>query len=152
MSSKKPGTPQLAQNRKARHEYELLDFFEAGLALLGPEVKSIRNGLASFHDAYVSFRQGEAFVLGLRIAPYVNAGYARPNPDREIKLLLHASEIRLLSAKVEQKGLTVVPLNLHLHHGRIKMELALARGRKLHDQRQALREAAEQRDMQREKF
>ena len=150
MKNGKKGPVHLARNKRAAHYYDLLDFYEAGLVLTGPEVKSIRAGLASFHDAYVFFRQGEAFVQGLRIAPYANAGYARQEPDRELKLLLHAAEIRSLSAKVEQKGLTVVPLNLHVKNGRIKMDLALARGKKMHDQRQDLKDAAERRDMQRE--
>ncbi|MDR2503387.1 MAG: SsrA-binding protein SmpB [Deltaproteobacteria bacterium] len=148
--AEKHAPTQLAQNKKARHYYELLDFVEAGLILTGPEVKSIRAGLASFHDAYVFFRQGEAYARGLRISPYANAGYAAQDPDRERKLLLHAAEIRSLSAKVEQKGLSIIPVNLHLRRGHIKMELALARGKKMHDQRLSLKEAAELRDMQRE--
>ncbi len=147
----KPTSPaQIATNKKARHYYELLEFVEAGIALTGPEIKSIRAGLISFHDAYVVFRKGEAFLQGVHIAPYVNAGYAPQEPDRERKLLLHAREIEVLAAKVEQKGLTVVPVNLHFSKGRVKVELALARGKKMHDQRQDLKNAAEQRDLQRE--
>lgn len=147
---KKPSPGLIAQNKKARHYYELIDFYEAGIVLSGSEVKSIRAGHVSFHDAYVNFRNNEAFLVGVRIAPYANAGYARHEPDREKKLLLHASEIEVLASRVNQKGFTVVPVNLHLKRGNIKVELATARGKKLHDQRDDLKAAAEQRDLQRE--
>jgi SsrA-binding protein len=149
---KKEPAPSLAHNKKARHYYELLEFAEAGLMLTGSEVKSIRAGKVSFNDAYVAFRQGEAFLLGLHIAPYANAGYAQHQPERERKLLLHAREIEVLSAKVEQKGLALIPVNLHFSRGRIKVELAVGRGKKLHDQRQDLKDAAERRDLERELF
>ncbi|MDR2050676.1 MAG: SsrA-binding protein SmpB [Deltaproteobacteria bacterium] len=147
---KKSSPAQIARNKKAGYHYELLDFVEAGLVLTGPEVKSVRTGQVGFHDAYVIFRQGEAFLQGLHIAPYANAGYVVSEPDRERKLLLHAREIRILAAKVEQKGLTVLPLDLHFSKGRIKTGLALGRGKKMHDQRRDLKEAAEQRDLERE--
>ena len=151
MSTKKKSSPGLiAQNKKARHYYELLDFLEAGLVLTGSEVKSIRAGHVSFHDAYVIFRRGEAFLSGMRIAPYANAGYAPHDPDREKKLLLHNREIAVLASRVEQKGMTVVPVNLHFKAGNIKVELAVGKGKKLHDQRDDLKAAAEQRDLQRE--
>ncbi|GHV53364.1 SsrA-binding protein [Deltaproteobacteria bacterium] len=151
MSNKKTAHPSvIAQNKKARHYFELMEFFEAGLVLYGSEVKSIRAGHVSFHDAYVNFKQGEAFLVGMRIAPYANAGYAVHDTDRDKKLLLHAREIILLAAKVEQKGLSVVPVNLHFKAGKIKAELALGRGKKLHDQRDALKSAAEERDARRE--
>ena len=148
--NKKKSPALIAQNKKARHYYELLEFFEAGLVLIGSEVKSIRAGHVSFHDAYVIFSAGEAYLTGLRIAPYANAGYAGHAPDRDKKLLLHAREITLLASRVEQKGLTVVPLNLHFKSGRIKIELAVARGKKFHDQRDALKQQAERRDLARE--
>lgn len=149
--SKKTKSPSfLAENRKARQYYELLEFFEAGLVLSGPEVKSIRQGRVSFTDSYIDFKNNEAFVMNMHISPYDNAGYAVQNPDREKKLLLHAQEIKLLRAKVEQKGLTVVPLKMYLKHGKIKLEIALARGRKLHDQRDELKRRAENRDLERE--
>lgn len=140
----------LAENRKARQYYELLDFFEAGLVLTGPEVKSIRQGRVSFTDSYIDFKNGEAFVMSMHISPYDNAGYMVQNPDRERKLLLHHQEIKQLAAKVEQKGLTVVPLKMYLKHGRVKLEIALARGRKFHDQREELKRRAESRDVERE--
>lgn len=151
MSTKKKPSPGLiAQNKKARHYYELLEFYEAGLVLGGSEVKSIRAGHVSFHDAYVTFRHGEAYLVGMRIAPYANAGYAGHEPDREKKLLLHSREIDILASRVEQKGMTVVPVNLHFKAGKIKVELAVGRGKKLHNQRDDLKAAAEARDLQRE--
>lgn len=140
----------LAENRKARQYYELMDFFEAGLVLTGPEVKSIRQGRVSFTDSYIDFKNGEAYVINMHISPYDNAGYAVQNPGRDKKLLLHYQEIKQLMAKVEQKGLTVVPLKMYLKHGKVKLEIALARGRKFHDQREELKRRAESRDMERE--
>lgn len=148
---KKTNSPSLlAENRKARQYYELLDFFEAGLVLTGPEVKSIRQGRVSFTDSYIDFKNGEAYVMSMHISPYDNAGYIVQNPDRARKLLLHHQEIKQLTAKVEQKGLTVVPLKMYLKHGKIKLEIALARGRKFHDQREELKRRAENRDVERE--
>lgn len=140
----------IARNKKAGHHYELLEFIEAGISLAGSEVKSVRAGHVSFHDAYVIFRNGEAFLVGVRIAPYTHAGYAGHEPDRERRLLLHQREIQALAGKVDQKGLTVVPVNLHLKAGRIKVDLALARGKKVHDQRDDLKQRAERRDLERE--
>ena len=140
----------IALNRKARHLYELDDYKEAGISLTGPEVKSLRAGQVSFLDSYVDFSHGEAFLRGLHIAPYANAGYVVQEPDRPRKLLLHAREIHNLTAKVEQKGLTVVPVRLYFKHGRVKVEIALGRGRKLHDNRDALKRRAEERDVARE--
>ena len=140
MSAKKSGGPLIGDNRKARHIYEYLETIEAGISLTGPEVKSLRAGQVNFTDSYVEFRRGEAWLIGLHIAPYTNAGYVEQ----------HAEEIASFAAKVEQKGLTVVPSKLYLKHGKIKVELALGRGRKLHDHRVELKRRAETRDMQRE--
>ena len=140
----------IADNRKARQYYEFLDFYEAGLVLTGPEVKSLRAGQVSFGDSFVEFRKGEAWLVSLHITPYAQAGYAPQDPDRDRKLLLHSREISLLAAKVEQKGLTVTPTKLYLKQGKIKIEIALARGRKLHDQREELKRRAEARDLERE--
>ena len=150
MSAKKSGGAQIGDNRKARHLYEYLETLEAGIVLTGPEVKSLRAGQVSFSDSYVEFRDGEAWLLGLHIAPYSNAGYVEQNADRPRKLLLHAQEIRNWAAKVEQKGLTVIPARLYFHNGKIKVELALGRGRKLYDHRVELKKRAEHRDVQRE--
>ena len=140
----------IAENRKARQYYEFLEFFEAGISLTGPEVKSMRSGHVSFGDSFVEFREGEAFLTGLHIAPYDRGGYARQEPERDRKLLLHGVEIARLAARVEQKGLTVVPVKFYLKHGRIKLEIALARGRKIYDRSEELKRRAEQRDMERE--
>ncbi len=149
MSSKKGGAL-ISDNRKARHYYELLDFFEAGIVLTGPEVKSLRAGRVNFLDSYVDFRQGEAWLVGTHIAPYSNAGYVQQVPDRARKLLLHAAEINMLTARKEQKGLSVVPVKMYFKNGRVKLEIALGRGRKLHDQREELKRRAEARDASRE--
>lgn len=140
----------IASNKKARHLYEILDTLEAGLVLTGTEVKSLRQGQVAFRDAYVEFKNQEAWLKGLYIAPYQNSGYARHDPDGERKLLLHAWQIHAWSSKVDQKGLTVVPLKLYFSKGRVKVEIALVRGKKLYDQRESLKRAAEQRDAARE--
>ncbi len=147
---KKKSPSSIALNKKARHLYELSDFLEAGISLTGPEVKSLRAGRVNFMDSYVDFRQGEAFLLGLHIAPYENAGYVAQNPVRERKLLLHGREINTLAAKVEQQGLTVVPVKLYFKFGKVKVEIAVGRGKKLHDHRETLKRRAEERDMERD--
>ena len=140
----------IAQNKKARHYFELLEFVEAGIVLTGSEMKSIRLGAVNFRDSYVSFRVGEAFLIGLHIAPYANAGYSQHDPDRDRKLLLHAKEIGRLALQIEQKGLSLVPVNMHFTRGKVKVELAVGRGKKMHDHRETLKQAAALRDAQRE--
>jgi SsrA-binding protein len=140
----------IARNKKARHYYDLLDRIEAGIMLTGSEMKSVRAGAVNFRDAYVTFRNGEAFLVGLHIAPYANAGYARHDPDRERKLLMHRRELTGLADKVQQKGLSLLPLDMHFRNGKVKVELALGRGKKLRDQRQDLKQAAAMRDAERE--
>ena len=142
-------TPRI-ETRKARQYYEFLEFFEAGLVLTGPEVKSIRAGQVSFGDSFVECKDGEAFVVGMRIAPYERGGYVLQEPDRSKKLLLHSREIHHLATRIEQKGLTVVPVKMYFKQGKVKLEIALARGRKLHDQREELKRRAEARDVERE--
>ncbi|MBQ7456872.1 MAG: SsrA-binding protein SmpB [Desulfovibrio sp.] len=148
--AKKTKSSESIVNKKARFLYELSDFLEAGLVLTGPEVKSIRAHKVNFVDSYVEFRMGEAWLVSLHIAPYENAGYVVQNPDRPRKLLLHASEIARLAGAVEKKGLTVVPVRIYCVHGRMKVEIALGRGKKLHDQRETLKKRAEARDLARE--
>ena len=150
MNNKKTPGGQIAQNKKARHYYDLLEFVEAGIMLTGSEMKSIRQGAVNFRDSYVTFRGEEAFLIGLHIAPYNNAGYAQHDPDRDRKLLMHKREILNLADKVQQKGLTLVPVNMHFSNGKVKVELALGKGKKLHDQRNDLKNAAEMRDAERE--
>lgn len=150
MSKKKPSPSTIAVNRKARHLYELSDFMEAGISLTGPEVKSVRAGKVNFIDSYVDFRNGQALLLSLHIAPYANAGYAPQDPDRPRVLLLHKGEINRLAAQTAQKGLTVVPVKLYFSRGKIKVEIALGRGKKLFDHRESLKRRAAERDTARE--
>lgn len=148
--SQKTSPSTVALNKKARHLYELSEFTEAGIMLTGPEVKSIRAGKVNFIDSYVDFRQGEAWLVSLHIAPYANAGYAPQEPDRARKLLLHEKEISKFSGMVAQQGLTVVPVRLYFKRGKVKVEIALGKGKKLHDHRETLKRRAEERDMARE--
>lgn len=147
--SKKQAPSSIAVNKKARHLYELSDFLEAGIELSGPEVKSIRAGKVNFIDSYVDFRGNEAWLHSLHIAPYANAGYTPQDPDRSRRLLLHAREISRLASLREQKGFSVVPVRLYFKNRRIKVEIALGKGKKLHDHRETLKRRAEERDMAR---
>lgn len=144
--AKAPKPGQIAVNKKARHLYELSDFLEAGISLTGPEMKSIRMGRVNFQDAYVDFRRGEAWLVAMHIAPYDNAGYVVQDPDRDRRLLMHAREIDRYAAAVAQKGLTAVPTKMYFHHGRVKVEIALGRGKKLFDKRESLKKRAIERD------
>ncbi|HEU4787200.1 MAG TPA: SsrA-binding protein SmpB [Gemmatimonadaceae bacterium] len=130
----------IARNRRARHDYLILETFEAGLVLTGTEVKSLREGKANISDAYGIVRDGEAFLLNLHIAPYEHRGYANHEPDRTRKLLLHRKEIRRLIGAVERQGLTLIPLELYFKNGVAKVAMALGKGKKLHDKRDAERE------------
>jgi SsrA-binding protein len=130
----------VARNRKARHEYEILETFEAGMALKGPEVKSLRDGRASFQDSYATVERGEVWLYSLHVSPYEQANRFNEDPLRVRKLLLNRHEIRRLVGKVEEKGLTLVPLEIYFLRGRAKVQLALARGKKLHDKREALKQ------------
>lgn len=139
----------VARNRRARYEYEILDSWEAGLSLLGPEVKSLRAGRANLSEAYAVIRGREAFLLGVHISPYEQAGRANPDPRRERKLLLHRAEIGRLAGQLAQPGLTLVPLELYFKNGRAKVELALARGKRRYDKRESIRRREQEREMQR---
>ncbi len=151
MSEKHAGGEKLvATNKNARRLYEILDAFEAGLALIGSEVKSLRAGKVNFKDGYIQFKGAEAYLVGVHVAEYENAGYAGHEPERPRKLLLHAAEIKLLKAKVEQKGLTVIPLRIYFKRGRAKLEIALARGKKVYDRRDDLKERDIKREMARD--
>ena len=129
------GIKVIATNRKARHEYFLLDTYEAGLVLKGSEIKSIRAGQVSLAQAYISLDNNEAWLINSHIAPYNEASHNNHDPLRKRKLLLHRSEIRKLSDKVIQKGATVIPLRLYLKDGKAKIEIALAKGKKQYDKR-----------------
>lgn len=130
----------LAVNRKARFEFELLERVVAGIALMGSEVKSVREGRVSFGDGHVAFQDGDAYLVEVHIAPYENAGYAGHDPMRRRKLLLHRRELARLHAKVTEKGLTLVPLAIGVEGNWIKVEIALARGKKLHDKRETIKQ------------
>jgi len=129
----------VASNRKARHEYEILDTFEAGLVLKGPEVKSLRDGKVGFQDAHARLEGGEVWLHSLHISPYEQAGRFNEDPLRPRKLLLTRQEIRKLIGKVEEKGLTLIPLDIYFRRGFAKVTLALARGRTTYDKREKLK-------------
>jgi len=129
----------VATNRKALFHYEVLERAEAGVALAGTEVKSIREGGFSFSDSYVEHREGELFLVGCRIAPYSHGNLMNHVPDRDRKLLLHKQEIRRLGGKITERGLTLVPLRAYMKNGRVKLEIGLARGKHAHDKREALK-------------
>jgi SsrA-binding protein len=140
----------VASNRRARREYEILDTFEAGIALLGPEVKSLRNGKASLTDGYGVIRRGEIFLMNVHIGPYEKAWRENAEPRRERKLLLHRAEISRLEGKVAERGLTLIPLQLYFKNGRAKVELGLCRGKSRYDKRESIRRRETERDLQRE--
>jgi SsrA-binding protein len=138
----------VATNRRARHEYEILETLEAGLVLRGTEVKSLRDGGVNFKDSYATVRNGEAWLRGCHISPYSHGTDANHEPERDRKLLLHKREITRIVGKTAEKGLTVVPLKIYFKQGRIKIEIGLARGKKLHDKRATLRERETRREME----
>jgi len=145
-----PGRKLITQNRKARHDYVIEDTVEAGLALVGTEVKSCRDGKANLSDAYALVRDGEAWLLQAHIAPYSHGNRSNHDPMRPRKLLLHRGEIERLAAKVSQEGRTLVPLRLYFDHGLAKAEIAVARGKKTHDKRASMAKADDERRMRRE--
>ena len=140
----------IAQNRKARHDYLIEETLEAGVALLGTEVKSCRDGRVNLTDAYAVVKDGEAWLLQCHISPYSHGNRANHEPRRPRKLLLHKDEIDLLHAKVTQEGRTLVPLRMYFKHGLVKVEIAVARGKKLYDKRADKAKRDAQRAMQRE--
>jgi len=140
----------IVDNRKAFHDYFIEERFEAGLVLEGWEVKAIRAGRAQIKEAYVVVKHGEPFVIGMHVSALPTAStHVKPDPVRTRKLLLNASEIARLVGKVEQKGYTLVPVNLHYAKGRVKMDIGLAKGKKQHDKREAEKERDWQRERQR---
>jgi SsrA-binding protein len=147
--ARNPGTKLIADNRRARHEYELLDRFEAGLALVGTEVKSLRAGKASLQQAHAQVRDGDVWLVGANIAEYPQASRRNHEPERDRKLLLHRREIDELAGKVSERGLTLVPLRLYFKDGRVKVELALGRGKELYDKRRDIANRDAQRQMER---
>jgi SsrA-binding protein len=148
----KSGAPTklIAQNRKARHNYVIEDTLEAGLALVGTEVKSCREGRANLADAYAVVRDGEAWLIGCHISPYSHGNRSNHDPLRPRKLLLHKAEIELLRVKAAQEGRTLVPLRLYFKHGLAKVEIAIARGKRTYDKRADLAARDADRAMRRE--
>jgi SsrA-binding protein len=149
-SDKSEGYKIVTDNRQARYLYEILETYEAGIQLTGTEVKSIREGKVNLQDGYALVRNGEAWLINMHISPYSGSGqYFNHEPRRTRKLLLHRQEIRKLIGKVEQQGLTLVPLRMYLKRGLVKVSIALGKGKKLHDKREDMKRRQDQRDIQR---
>ena len=129
----------IADNRKAAHDYHFIETFEAGVALLGIEVKSIREGGANLRDSFARIEDGEVWVYNVHINPYRNRGYSDHDPKRRRKLLLHRHEIRKLIGKTVERGMTLVPVRMYLKDGRVKMAISLAKGKKAHDKRETIK-------------
>ncbi len=147
--SDQDGRRVVGRNRKARHEFEILDTYEAGIVLTGPEVKSLRAGQVAFRDAFARIERGEVWLHSLHIAPYEQANRANVDPERPRKLLLHREEIRRLVGKVEERGLTFVPLEVYFRGSYAKVTLAVARGRRRYDKREKLKRETQDREAQR---
>ncbi len=143
------GTKNITTNRRARFNYQILETYEAGLVLLGSEVKSLREGRASLSDAYAIVQKGEAFLLNAHISPYSYSRGGGHEPDRARKLLLHKREIEKLGAKLAEKGLTLVPIRMYFKDGKAKVELGLAKGKTRYDKRETLKRKQADREMQR---
>ncbi|MCX8117424.1 MAG: SsrA-binding protein SmpB [Desulfobacterota bacterium] len=139
----------VCQNKKARFHYTIEDSLEAGICLLGPEVKSLREGKANLSDSYATIKNGEVFLVDAHISPYSHGNRFNPDPRRTRKLLLHKREIKRLIGKVQEKGFTLIPLRLYFSNGKAKVELALAKGKKLFDKREAMKRKTMERDMER---
>lgn len=141
MARSNPGIKTIAKNRKAFHDYEIIETFEAGIELNGCEVRSLRDNNAQLTDTFALIRDGQAWLNNLHIAPYENGNIANDDPDRKRKLLLHKKQIRYLAEKTQEKGLSIVPLKMYFNERNlVKVEIALARGKKLYDKRNALKE------------
>jgi len=144
-----PNHKVIAENRKARHKFSVLDTLECGIALVGSEVKSLREGKLSLDESYGRIRDGEVWLVGSDIAEYLQANRMNHNPKRARKLLLHQEEIRKFAGQAHEKGLTLVPLKMYFKQGRAKVLLGLCRGKKLHDKRESVKKADSQREMAR---
>lgn len=145
------GRKLITSNRRALHDYEILETVEAGIVLVGPEVKSLREGRANLSDSYAVLRRGEAFLVNAHVSPYDKAGRDNPEPRRERKLLMHRAELSRLGPKLAERGFTLVPLSLYFKAGRAKVELGLARGKKQYDKREALKKREQDREIERAK-
>lgn len=150
MSEKNESFKIVADNRQARFRYEILETYEAGIELKGTEVKSIREGKANLRDGYALIRNGEAWLLNMHISPYEHSSaFFNHDPRRTRRLLLHKKEIRKLIGKVEQEGLTLIPLKMYLKKGLVKLTIALGKGKKLHDKRESIKQRDDKREMAR---
>ncbi|HEY9728855.1 MAG TPA: SsrA-binding protein SmpB [Chroococcales cyanobacterium] len=150
MSDKNESFKVVADNRQARFRYEILETYEAGIELKGTEVKSIRESKVNLRDGYGLIRSGEAWLLNVHISPYERSSdYFNHDPRRTRRLLLHKQEIRKLIGKVEQEGLTLIPLKMYLKRGLVKISIALCKGKKIHDKRESLKERQDKREMAR---
>jgi len=147
--SEKKHTKIIAENRKARYDYHIDEKFEAGMVLKGTEVKSLRQGRANLKDSYARIKNGEVFVHQMHISPYPFAYYDNHDPLRPRKLLLHKREIKRLNVKVNEKGLTLIPLKMYFKNGKAKISIALARGKRKYDKRESIRRREESREMER---
>ena len=145
------GRKLITSNRRALHDYEILETVEAGIVLVGPEVKSLREGRANLSDSYAMLRRGEAFLVNAHVSPYDKAGRDNPEPRRERKLLMHRAELSRLGPKLAERGFTLVPLSLYFKAGRASVELGLARGKKQYDKREALKKREQDREIERAK-
>lgn len=145
-SEREQAQANIAENRKAFHDYHILETYEAGVALLGTEVKAIREGRVNLRDSYASVAKGEAFLHNVNISPYSHRGYVDHEPLRMRKLLLHKSEILKLTGKVAEKGMTLVPLRLYFKDGRIKVAIGVARGKKDYDKRDSIKQREAERE------
>jgi len=139
----------VCQNKKARHDYNIIEVIEAGMVLLGTEVKSLREGRANLKDSYARIRDGELYLVQAHISPYSHASYENHDPERVRKLLVHGRELKRLTGKTQEKGLTLVPLKIYFKDGKAKIELALASGKKSYDKRETLKRQTQKREMER---
>ena len=147
--AKQKGTKEICANRKAFHEYFVLERFEAGIELAGTEVKSIRAGTVNLKDSFCTVKNGELFVRGMHVSPYEHGNIFNKDPVRPRRLLMHKREILKLQARVQQDGLTLIPLSLYFKDSRVKVEVGLCKGKKLYDKREAAAEKSARRDMDR---
>ena len=150
MSPKASGVKMVTQNKKAYHEYYILEKFEAGVELFGTEVKSIRQGNVNLKDAFCIVRGGELFAQGMHVSPYEKGNIFNRDPVRPKRLLMHKREIMKLYGRIKQDGLALIPLSVYFKNSRVKLELGLARGKKLHDKREAAAAKSSEREMERQ--
>jgi len=144
------GAKTVARNRRAYHDYAFEEKFEVGVELVGSEVKSIRSGMLAFADSYARIRDGQLWLVGLRISPYDQASIFNHEPDRERRLLMHKSEIRRLKRRVDERGFTLIPLQVYLKGGLVKLEIGLGKGKREFDKRQSIKKRDQKREAERE--